>query len=34
MSVSGPLPNTLTPLWHLPGFANLWYNYEIRRERE
>ena len=34
MSVSGPLTNTLTPLWYLPGFANPWYNYEIRRERE
>ncbi|KAK4249139.1 cytochrome P450 1A1 [Corynascus novoguineensis] len=34
MSVSGPITNTITPLWHLPAFANPWYRYEVRRERE
>ncbi|KAK4120572.1 cytochrome P450 [Parathielavia appendiculata] len=34
MSVSGPITNTLTPLWYLPAFVNPWYNYEIWRERE
>jgi len=34
MSVSGPLTNTVTPLWYLPAFVNPWYNYEIRRESE
>jgi hypothetical protein len=34
MSVSGPLTNTMTPLWHLPSFVNPWYNFEIKRERE
>ncbi|KAK4149090.1 cytochrome P450 1A1 [Chaetomidium leptoderma] len=33
MSVSGPLTNTMTPLWYLPSFANPWYNYEIQREK-
>lgn len=33
MSVSGPLTNTLTPLWYLPKKINPWYNYEIERER-
>ncbi|KAK3689321.1 cytochrome P450 [Podospora appendiculata] len=32
MSVSGPITNTVTPLWHLPAFINPWYNYEIKRE--
>ncbi|KAL2132270.1 hypothetical protein VTI74DRAFT_3984 [Chaetomium olivicolor] len=34
MSVSGPITNTMTPLWHLPAFVNPWYNFEIKRERE
>jgi hypothetical protein len=34
MSVSGPLTNTMTPLWYLPSFANPWYNFEIKRESE
>jgi hypothetical protein len=34
MSVSGPITNTMTPLWHLPSFVNPWYNFEIKRERE
>ncbi|KAK0750284.1 cytochrome P450 [Schizothecium vesticola] len=34
MSVSGPLTNTVTPLWQLPAFANPWYNFEIKREAE
>ncbi|KAL1837541.1 hypothetical protein VTJ49DRAFT_3664 [Mycothermus thermophilus] len=34
MSASGPLPNTVTPLWHLPGFMNPWYKFEVRRQRE
>jgi len=34
MSVSGPITNTMTPLWYLPAFANPWYNYEIKRESE
>lgn len=34
MSVSGPITNTMTPLWHLPLFANPWKRYEIRREAE
>ncbi|KAJ4289940.1 hypothetical protein N0V88_006737 [Collariella sp. IMI 366227] len=34
MSVSGPITNTLTPLWYIPAFANPWYNFEIKRERE
>jgi cytochrome P450 len=34
MSVSGPLPNTLTPLWQLPAFINPWYNFEVKRESE
>jgi hypothetical protein len=34
MSVSGPITNTMTPLWHLPSFINPWYNFEIKRERE
>ncbi|KAK4237191.1 cytochrome P450 1A1 [Achaetomium macrosporum] len=34
MSVSGPITNTMTPLWHLPAFMNPWYTYEVKRERE
>lgn len=34
MSVSGPITNTVTPLWHLPSFMNPWYNFEIKREKE
>ncbi|KAK1833503.1 cytochrome P450 1A1 [Podospora conica] len=34
MSVSGPITNTVTPLWQLPAFANPWYNFEIKREAE
>ena len=34
MSVSGPITNTVTPLWQLPAFANPWYNFEIKREKE
>ncbi|KAK0724507.1 cytochrome P450 [Lasiosphaeris hirsuta] len=32
MSVSGPLPNTMTPLWYIPSFINPWYNFEVERE--
>ncbi|KAM7212148.1 cytochrome P450 1A1 [Rhypophila decipiens] len=32
MSVSGPITNTMTPLWYLPAFANPWYKFEIERE--
>ena len=34
MSVSGPITNTMTPLWHLPFFMNPWKKYEVNRERE
>ncbi|KAK4183360.1 putative cytochrome P450 E-class, group I [Podospora australis] len=34
MSVSGPITNTVSPLWHLPAFMNPWYNFEIKRERD
>lgn len=34
MSVSGPITNTVTPLWHLPWFANPWRRFEVARERE
>lgn len=34
MSVSGPITNTMTPLWYLPSFINPWYNFEIKREKE
>ncbi|KAK3400418.1 cytochrome P450 [Sordaria brevicollis] len=34
MSVSGPITNTMTPLWGLPGVINPWYRYEVQRERE
>lgn len=35
MSVSGPIVNTVTPLWHIGDFLrfNPWRRYEIRRER-
>jgi hypothetical protein len=32
MSVSGPLVNTMTPLWHLPWALNPWKKYERNRE--
>lgn len=32
MSVSGPIVNTMTPLWHLPGPLNKWKPYERQRE--
>lgn len=32
MSVSGPLVNTLTPLWHIPDPWNPWKSYERKRE--
>lgn len=34
MSVSGPITNTMTPLWSLPAAINPWYKYEVRREAE
>ncbi|KAK3988833.1 cytochrome P450 [Cladorrhinum sp. PSN332] len=34
MSVSGPITNTVAPLWHLPAFINPWYNFEVKREAE
>lgn len=34
MSVSGPITNTMTPLWHLPFAVNPWKKYEVERERE
>jgi len=34
MSVSGPITNTVTPLWFLPSFINPWYKFEVKRERE
>jgi cytochrome P450 len=35
MSVSGPITNTMTPLWHIvPTPINPWKQYEMRRERE
>jgi len=34
MSVSGPIVNTMTPLWQLPAFINPWYQFEIKREGE
>lgn len=32
MSVSGPIVNTMTPLWHLPGPLNPWKAFERKRE--
>lgn len=32
MSVSGPLVNTLTPLWQIPDPINPWKNFERQRE--
>lgn len=32
MSVSGPLVNTLTPLWSIPDPLNPWKSYERKRE--
>ncbi|CAN8104271.1 unnamed protein product [Discula destructiva] len=32
MSVSGPIVNTMTPLWHLPEPFNTWKPYERKRE--
>lgn len=34
MSVSGPITNTVAPLWYLPSFINPWYTYEIQREKQ
>lgn len=34
MSVSGPITNTMTPLWSLPAAINPWYKYEVEREKE
>lgn len=34
MSVSGPITNTMTPLWYLPRWVNPWYQFEIKREAE
>jgi hypothetical protein len=34
MSVSGPITNTVSPLWHLPWVINPWKQYEKRREAE
>ncbi|KAA8627839.1 hypothetical protein SMACR_07502 [Sordaria macrospora] len=34
MSVSGPITNTMTPLWSLPAAINPWYKYEVQREAE
>lgn len=34
MSVSGPITNTMTPLWNLPAAINPWYKYEVKREAE
>lgn len=32
MSVSGPITNTMAPLWHLPLPFNPWKRFEIKRE--
>lgn len=32
MSVSGPITNTVTPLWSIPFFMNPWKKYEVQRE--
>jgi hypothetical protein len=32
MSVSGPITNTMTPLWHIPYFMNPWQQFEVKRE--
>ncbi len=34
MSVSGPITNTMTPLWHIPFAVNPWKQFEVKRERE
>ncbi len=34
MSVSGPITNTMTPIWHLPFFVNPWKQFEVKREAE
>lgn len=34
MSVSGPITNTMTPLWHIPFFVNPWKQFEVKREAE
>ncbi|KAH8885324.1 cytochrome P450 [Thozetella sp. PMI_491] len=31
MSVSGPITNTMTPLWHIPEFVNPWRKFERQR---
>jgi len=32
MSVSGPITNTITPLWHIPFPINPWKKFEVKRE--
>ncbi|KAB5513233.1 cytochrome P450 [Coniochaeta sp. 2T2.1] len=32
MSVSGPITNTMTPIWHLPFAVNPWKKFEVKRE--
>lgn len=32
MSVSGPITNTMTPVWHLPFAINPWKKFEVNRE--
>ncbi len=34
MSVSGPITNTMTPLWHIPHFINPWKQFEVQRSAE
>lgn len=34
MSVSGPVTNTVTPLWHIPHVLNPWKKFEVKRESE
>lgn len=34
MSVSGPITNTMTPIWHLPFAINPWKQFEVKREAE
>ncbi|KAL1849924.1 hypothetical protein VTK73DRAFT_9787 [Phialemonium thermophilum] len=34
MSVSGPITNTMTPIWHLPFPVNPWKQFEVKRESE
>jgi len=34
MSVSGPIVNTMTPLWSLPLWLNPWKRFELKREPE